>query len=117
MLKLIFISTIQSLFLAGGQVLLKLAMKRMDTFSWTWHYFASLLTNLYFFATGVCMGVATVLWFYILRHFELSKAYPMISISYVFGMLGAMLVFHETIPLSRWIGVLCIIIGVCLISK
>jgi drug/metabolite transporter (DMT)-like permease len=117
MFKLIILSVTQSIFLAGGQVFLKYTMKKMDAFSFTWHYFVALFTNLCFLATGICMAIATVLWFYILRHFELSKAYPMISISYVFGMLAAIYIFHESVPFSRWIGVLFIIIGVCLISK
>jgi drug/metabolite transporter (DMT)-like permease len=117
MLRLIIISVIQSFFLAGGQVCLKFAMQKMESFSFTWRYFGALLTNWYLLATGICMGIATVLWFYILKHFELSKAYPMISISYVFGMLAAIYIFHETVPITRWIGVFCIIVGVCLITK
>jgi drug/metabolite transporter (DMT)-like permease len=117
MLKLIYISVIQCLFLAGGQVFLKIAMEKMDSFTFSWHYFVALLTNVYFIATGVCMAVATVLWLYILKHFELSKAYPMISISYIFGMLAAIYIFHEVVPVMRWLGVLFIIIGVCLITK
>ena len=44
-------------------------------------------------------------------------AYPLISISYIFGVLAARFVFHETIPLTRWIGVLVIIVGVFLVVQ
>lgn len=54
---------------------------------------------------------------YIIKHYPLSVAYPMISLSYVFGMLAAVVCFHEDVSLSKWIGVAFIIIGCCLIAK
>ena len=44
-------------------------------------------------------------------------AYPMVSLSYVFGMFAAMLVFHEQVPTVRWLGVLLIMAGCVLIAK
>ena len=44
-------------------------------------------------------------------------AYPMVSLSYVFGMLAALLFFHETIPPTRWLGVFLIITGCFLVAK
>lgn len=117
MWRLVIISTCQCLFLALGQVFLKFAMARMSSFSWTWNYFKELLTNWQFALCGICMGTATVLWLYILKHFDFSAAYPMISISYIFGMLAAVFIFHETIPMTRWVGVALIMIGVVLVAK
>ena len=37
--------------------------------------------------------------------------------SYVFGMFAAMCFFHETIPLTRWAGVLLIMVGCFLVVK
>lgn len=117
MLRLILLSTIQSLLLASSQVFLKLAMVRMDKFSFTWGYFKELLINWQLALSGISIALATGIWFYIIRHFELSVAYPLISISYVFGMLASIFIFHETVPLSRWIGVGLIMCGVYLIAK
>jgi len=44
-------------------------------------------------------------------------AYPMISLSYVFGMCAAILFFHEEVPLIRWAGVALIMLGCVLIAK
>ena len=44
-------------------------------------------------------------------------AYPMVSLSYIFGMFAAILVFHEQVPLIRWAGVLLIMAGCVLIAK
>ena len=117
MWKLIFLAISQCLLLCGGQVFLKFALMRMETFSWTWRYFGSLLTNWQFAAAGICYGMAYLLWFYILKHYPFSMAYPLISLSYVFGMFAAILFFHETVSATRWIGVFFIIIGCVLIAK
>ena len=63
------------------------------------------------------MVAATMLWFYILKHNDLSLVYPLISISYIFGTLAAVFIFHETVPLSRWIGVILIMVGVAFLAK
>ena len=117
MWKLISISIIQCLFLTGGQVFLKFTMKQIGAFAFTWIFFKDLFTNLYFISSGICMAIGSLLWFYVIKHFEFSMAYPMISISYVFGMLAAIFIFHETVPLIRWVGVVLIMAGVVLIAK
>jgi undecaprenyl phosphate-alpha-L-ara4N flippase subunit ArnE len=117
MWKLILLSVAQCLFLCGGQVFLKLAMERTGAFRLAWDFFRSLLVNWHFLASGLCMAAASGLWMYMLKRYELSVVYPMISISYVFGMLAAIYIFHETVPFVRWIGVLLIMTGVVLIAK
>ena len=117
MLKLISFSLIQCMFLAGGQVFLKFALRRMDTFSWTWKYFGALFTNWQFAASGISMLLASLIWFYIIKHYELSLAYPLTSISYIFGTLAALFIFGESVPVTRWIGVVLIMAGVAFLSK
>jgi len=117
MWRLISLSIVQCLLLSGGQVFLKLAMGSIGKFQFTWDFFRGVLTNWYLLASGVCMTAATILWLYILKHFEFSMAYPITSISYIFGMLAAMFIFHETIPMTRWLGVVFIMVGVMLIAK
>ncbi|MDR2691364.1 MAG: EamA family transporter [Dysgonamonadaceae bacterium] len=117
MLRVILLAVIQAVFLSAGQVFLKLALNRMDHFGFTWLYFGKLLTNRWLAATGLSMGVAAVLWFYIIKHFDFSVAYPVTGIAYIFGMLAAVFVFHEPVPVTRWIGVLLIMVGVMLIVR
>lgn len=115
---LIILAVIQSLLLAGGQVFLKFALQRMDTFSWTWHFWGgSIFANWQFALCGMCYGAGSVLWFYIIKHFPFSQAYPMVSLSYVFGMIAAIVFFHEDVNMVKWIGVLFIMAGCYLIAK
>lgn len=52
-----------------------------------------------------------------LRVFPLSIAYPLSSLSYVFGMIAAIVCFHEQVDIVKWIGVGLIMAGCCLIAK
>jgi undecaprenyl phosphate-alpha-L-ara4N flippase subunit ArnE len=116
-MRLLLISVVQSLLLCGGQVLLKFALQRMGAFSWTLRFFVRNMDNWWLLACGICYGVSTFLWLYIVKHFPFSMAYPMISLSYVFGMLAAIVFFHEEVPLVRWAGVALIMAGCVLIAK
>jgi undecaprenyl phosphate-alpha-L-ara4N flippase subunit ArnE len=117
MWKIILFSTVQCLFLSLGQVFLKFAMNRIDRFSFTLMFFREQLTNWWLLASGISMLVATFLWLYIIKHFDFSIAYSMTSISYLFGMLAAVYIFHETVPFTRWMGLLLVMGGVFLIAK
>ena len=117
MLKLLALSTLQSLFLVGGQIFLKLALARTGPFTWTLAFFRSVLPVWHFPASGLSMLAASLIWFHILRHYPLSLAYPLISISYVFGLFASILIFHEAVPLTRWLGVLFIMVGVALLTR
>lgn len=112
-----FLVFLQTIFLAGGQVLLKLAMVKMPSFSFTLDYFKCLFTNWWFLACGISFGVATVLWLYILKHYPFSQAYPLTAMGYIFGMVAALIVFGEQIPVARWIGVVLIVLGCALIMR
>lgn len=118
MWRLIGLSLIQSFMLISSQVFLKFAMQRFDRFEWSWRFFRSQLTNWDLAFSGITIAAATVMWMYIIRHFEFSIAYPLISISYVWGVLAAIFIFHENIPPIRFVGVALIVVGViCIVQK
>ena len=117
MWKLILLSFLQSICLTSAQIFLKLAMQTLGKFSFTWRYFADFFANWQMALSGISIAAGSLLWLYILRHFPFSMAYPMVSLSYVFGMLAAVYLFHETVPLTRWIGLAFILFGVILITK
>jgi undecaprenyl phosphate-alpha-L-ara4N flippase subunit ArnE len=54
---------------------------------------------------------------YIIRHYPLSAAYPLVSLSFAFGMIAAIIFFHEHVDLTKWIGLILIVAGCYLISK
>jgi undecaprenyl phosphate-alpha-L-ara4N flippase subunit ArnE len=116
-MKVIILTIFQCFLLASGQVCFKLAVEKITKFQFSWGYLCDFLTNWWLLASGVCLVSATVLWGYVLKHFEFSVAYPVTAFAYVFGMLAAVFIFNEHISLMRWIGVGLIILGVIFIAK
>ena len=117
MWKIVPLALLQSFFLCGGQVLLKLGLAASGPFKWSWAFFRAQLTNWWYLGCGISFAVATVLWFYILKHFPFSIAYPLSSLSYIFGTMAAIWVFHEQVAWSQWLGVLLIMAGAALMVK
>ena len=89
----------------------------MQPFGWNVTFWKSALLNWQFACCGLSFGISSVLWMHIVKHYPLSVAYPMISLSYVFGMLAAIMFFHESVSAMKWIGVGFIMVGCCLIAK
>jgi len=116
-MKVIALTIFQCFLLAGGQVCFKLAVEKIDKFRWSLSFFTDLITNWWLLASGISLISATILWGYILKHFSFSVAYPITAFAYIFGMVAAIFIFHETVPLTRWVGVGLIILGVFFIAK
>ncbi len=117
MLILIILIIVQSALLVAAQSFLKISVELFGKFSWSWQYFKTVFTTWQFAASGICALVAMLVWMYVLKHYEFSLAYPLLSISYVIGLLAAYFVFHEAVPLTRWIGVIIVMVGVYFIVK
>jgi drug/metabolite transporter (DMT)-like permease len=58
-----------------------------------------------------------LIWLVILSRVELSYAYPMLSLSYVFIVLASWLIFNEHLSLLRLMGVLFISLGVMMVGR
>lgn len=117
MYKVILLTIFQCFLLASGQVSFKLAVEKITKFQFAWAYFADIFTNWWLLASGILLISATILWAFILKHYPFSVAYPITAFAYVFGMLAAVLIFNESIPYTRWIGVGLIILGAFFIAK
>ena len=117
MWRLIPLALIQSILLCGAQVMLKFALQRMPRFEWSREFWCSMLQNWQFAASGIFFVGASLLWMYIIKVFPFSQAYPMVSLSYVFGMVSAIFFFGEEVHAQQWVGVALIIAGCLLIAK
>ena len=116
-MKLFLLALLQGTLLAGGQVLLKFALARMLPFSMTLAFWKSVFVNWQFAACGLCYGAGSLLWFHIVKNYPFSMAYPLVSLSYVLGMVAAIVFFHEDVNLVKWIGVGMIMFGCFLIAR
>jgi len=114
-MKLIILAVIQSILLCGGQLMMKMALNSFEKASWSWSFIQSQLTNWWWPASGVTFTAAGLLWMYILKHWPFSQAYPLSSLAYVFGMIAAMLILHEHVAWTQWVGILFIMAGCYLV--
>lgn len=117
MWKIIILALGQSTLLAACQVFLKLALTKMLPFGWNKAFWISALTCWQLGASGLLCGASVILWLYIIKHFPLSVAYPMISLCYVLGILGGVLFLHESMTPHKWIGAALIVAGCCIIAR
>lgn len=102
------------LLLVAGQVFFKLGLERIGGVT---------VANLWKAALSPYIGLglflyilATGLWFVVLSRMNLSVAYPLQSLAYVFGVVVAWGMFQEPVPAIRWVGVLVILAGVTLVA-
>lgn len=115
---LLLLALLQSVLLCGGQVLLKISLQHMGAFGWTRDFWVnSIFLNWWWLGCGLCFLSAGLLWMYIVKNYPFSMAYPLTSLTYVFGMVAAMLVFHEPVNWMQWGGILLIMAGCYLVTR
>lgn len=76
-----------------------------------------LLTNVPLLAGLVLYGLGAVMMVLALRHGELSVLYPMISLSYVWVAIIAVVVLHEDMNAARIAGIIVIMAGVGILGR
>jgi len=109
---------LQALSLAGGQAMFKLFVDKLGEGGWAYQNLkATSVNNWWLLALMVLFfGASFVLWAYVVKKMDFSQAYPLSSLSFIFGMFLAFFLFQESIPFTRWIGVVLIVVGCVLIS-
>ncbi len=114
-MKLILYMMLVSGMLAGGQIMLKTGLEKVGGFSMSsiWSVFAN---------GWVIGGVAMIasqmlLWFWILSRYDLTKAYPLISMSYIFALVLSLIFLKENPGMVRILGTVLIVVGVAMVAK
>lgn len=104
--------------LVANQVLVKMWLLKRSISVWpiNKHFFYSLF-SWEIGSAGFVIVISSLIWVYLLERIEFSLLYPIISLSYVFGLLAGKFIFGEQIPATRWVGVIIIIIGVLIVNK
>ncbi|MCX6225980.1 MAG: hypothetical protein NTV01_14710 [Bacteroidia bacterium] len=63
-------------------------------------------------------AMAVLLWFYVISTEPLSVAYPLlVSLTFIFVTLGAIVVFGEALTLPKVVGMLIILIGIIIVGR
>jgi drug/metabolite transporter (DMT)-like permease len=104
---------------AIGQVVMKRGMQLYGQVSATsvWSQLIPILKTPQVAIGLLCYAVSAVLWIAVVSNVDLSLAYPMVSLAYVFVFLASWLLLGEHISMLRLIGLLIIVSGVIVISR
>jgi len=104
-----------------GQLSLKFGMSQMGNFSVSLPSLASVFAraafNPFIILGLFCYGTGFLVWLIVLSKAEVSYAYPMISLGYVFTALLAWLLLGEHVTVTRFVGILITCLGVFIIAR
>ncbi|NLP44417.1 MAG: EamA family transporter [Peptococcaceae bacterium] len=98
-----------------GQFLLKLASGELKVGGGLWQLALSFI-NFKMIVAITCFVTSMILWVFVLRKLELSIAYPMVSLGYVFVMLLSFYFLQEQIYLTKLLGTALIVVGVIVLN-
>jgi len=62
------------------------------------------------------LGLGMLVWLVVLQHVDVSIAYPMLSLNFIFITLAARLIWKEHISVHHWLGLVLIIAGILLLG-
>jgi multidrug transporter EmrE-like cation transporter len=82
----------------------------------TWSTPFHILTNTYVLGGFVLYGLGAVVWLSVLSKWEVSKAYPLVGLGFVFTLIIGLLL-GEQVHMARIMGVVLICSGVWLVSS
>ncbi len=104
-----------------GQLSLKYGMSKLGNFALSLNtlpaVFMQAAFNPYVLLGLVCYGMGFMVWLIVLAKAEVSYAYPLISLGYVFTAILAKVMFGEAVSITRMTGILVTCLGVFLIAR
>jgi drug/metabolite transporter (DMT)-like permease len=117
-LALIFLDVVLNV---AGQLSLKYGMSQFGNFSLSLStlppIFLRAAINPNILLGLVCYGLGFMVWLIVLAKAEVSYAYPLISLGYVFTAILARVLFGEAVSFTRMAGILVTCLGVFLIAR
>ena len=96
-----------------GQVLVKKGVIELVAVN-RWTDYA---LNPFVLAGLACAGLAAVSWIAALRHYDLSYAYPFMSLSFLLVAVLSIVIFGEHVKLNQWIGLAIVVAGLYVGSR
>ena len=104
-----------------GQLSLKFGMSKMGNFSLSFpaltSVFARAAVNPFIILGVLCYGTGFLVWLIVLAKADVSYAYPMISLGYVFTAVLAWMLLGEHVTIFRFMGILVTCLGVLIIAR
>jgi multidrug transporter EmrE-like cation transporter len=106
---------------AAAQLLLKQGMLRIGSFGLDTATLSAvaprIISNGWVWGGLLSYVLSVGVWLVVLSRVDVSYAYPMVGLGYVFAAVIAWAVFHETISLTRFAGILIVCAGIYIIAR
>lgn len=77
----------------------------------------SLLINPWVFSAIIATFFAGVSWMLAMTKFEISYAFPFVSLNYVIILFASFFVFNEQLSVAKLVGSLIVVLGIVVIAK
>jgi drug/metabolite transporter (DMT)-like permease len=104
-----------------GQLSLKYGMSKVGNFALSLNtlppVFMKAALNPFVQLGLLCYGLGFMVWLVVLAKAEVSYAYPLISLGYVFTAILARYLIGESVTFTRMTGILVICVGVFLVAR
>jgi len=104
-----------------AQLALKFGMRNIGRFEFSWNSMIpvglKLMKNPYIFTGLGCYVLSVAFWMMALSRVDVSYAYPLTSLGYIFTAVAGFYLLQEDLSLTRIIGIIVILIGVVLVSR
>ncbi|HEY9155693.1 MAG TPA: EamA family transporter [Opitutaceae bacterium] len=81
-----------------------------------WPFLLGVVSSGYLWLGIALIALVFTSWTSVLSKVDLSVASPITSFSYVFVALTSLIFLHEHISALRWTGIVCILVGVAIVS-
>ena len=105
---------------AFAQLLLKAGVRQLGHFDFSlanaWPVATTLATNWPIIGGLSCYVVSVVVWILALSRVEVSIAYPMLSLNFVWVTLAGWGIWHEPVARRHWFGVGLIVVGIVILG-
>lgn len=98
----------------AGQLLWKIGLKELNFSSLK--DIVSVILNKYIIGGIVIYAIATFYWLYVLKKFDLTKVYPLQSMSYILVLITGYFIIKEPITKNSIIGTAIICFGIFVFS-
>lgn len=108
-----------ALITATAQIVLKLGVNKIGGFipGESTQFFIKAISSPYVIGGTALYGISLGLWLIILSKANVSYAYPIMGLSYVFSIILAVLVLDEKVVTWQWFGTALIVLGIYFITK
>lgn len=112
---------LETIFNVAAQMSLKIAMDRIGHFAFTWENTLPIFINIllsYWIWIGIAIYVISIIiWLMILSRVEVSIAYPLISLGFIFNAIAAHYLLGEQVTIVRITGIVIILVGIFVVAR